>query len=199
MISKVHPGLIALTFIGLGTLSSAQELGNRAVEVALGECSPVRTDTILEGSGSAAKIRRACSDSTLQIIQLRTNGAIESISRWNTDEALNGTQVRLDESGRAEWISVYHDGFGLSAEFYPNGNVRESYCSEDGRYTEFRVVFCDAGEIYVFIRIIRDREQVTGYYCSGGLRETGTRVNGEKVGTWKYFDTDGTILREENY
>ena len=41
--------------------------------------------------------------------------------------------------------------------------------------------------------------EVTAHYPSGGVRSTGSMLEGEMHGTWKFFRKDGSVMRTGDF
>lgn len=87
-------------------------------------------------------------------------------------------------------------------EYHPNGNIKmEGRLNDEGQRQGLWIAYYENGtkwsESY-YVDGIRDGHSLS-FYPNGRIRYVGEYKNDVKVGTWKFYNEDGTLATEETY
>ena len=110
-------------------------------------------------------------------------------------------------------LSCYNFGRlnGINKEFWPNGIVSKEYYCHNGNSYQVLLYYENGMPEEREIEIDTDREAkqilVTKWYNNGFKKEEGIKRKirtenqrlEEKAGNWKYWESNGKLLKEENY
>jgi antitoxin component YwqK of YwqJK toxin-antitoxin module/Tfp pilus assembly protein PilF len=111
----------------------------------------------------------------------------EATEYWSNGALLN--TVSLDESGKQNGLSINYDFDGKKYEEleFVKGSLKSiKYFDKNGKET---VLATKKGKTLDYIRV----------YSNGVVRTSGTYVDDDRDGVWKYFDRYGNLIRRENY
>jgi antitoxin component YwqK of YwqJK toxin-antitoxin module len=91
---------------------------------------------------------------------------------------------------------------GETVEYFPNGQVKtRGKLNENGNREGLWVAYYDNGikwsESY-YVDGVLDGHSLT-FYPNGGPRYVGEYDMGERFGTWKFYDEEGNITKEEKF
>jgi len=91
---------------------------------------------------------------------------------------------------------------GESIEYYPNGAVKmKGNLNADGTRNGLWISYYDNGtkwsESY-YVKGERDGHSLT-FFPNGQVRYIGEYQDDEKTGTWKFYDEEGNVQKEENF
>ena len=89
-----------------------------------------------------------------------------------------------------------------TVEYHPNGNIKmEGQLNEIGERDGLWIAYYEDGtkwsESY-YINGIRDGHSLS-FFPNGQVRYIGEYRNDEKVGTWKFYNEDGSLATEETF
>lgn len=89
-----------------------------------------------------------------------------------------------------------------SVEYHPNGNIKmEGKLNDNGRREGLWIAYYENGtkwsESY-YVDGLRDGHNLS-FYPNGRIRYIGEYKQDVKVGTWKFYNDDGTLATEETY
>ena len=89
-----------------------------------------------------------------------------------------------------------------TVEYHPNGNIKmEGNLNDDGLRQGLWIAYYENGtkwsESY-YVDGIRDGHSLS-FFPNGRVRYVGEYKNDIKVGTWKFYNEDGSLATEETY
>lgn len=91
---------------------------------------------------------------------------------------------------------------GKTIEYHPNGNIKmEGRLNEKGQRDGLWISYYENGtkwsESY-YVDGLRDGHNLS-FFPNGRIRYVGEYKNDKKVGTWKFYNEDGSFATEETY
>ena len=129
------------------------------------------------------------------------------ISCSGSEEEENGVEIEttINEVVEDTTTTVAPDTLtksGETVEYHPNGAVKmRGKLNDNGMRHGLWISFYDNGikwsEAY-YIDGVLDGHSIT-FFPNGKVRYIGEYKNGDKTGTWKFYDEAGELVKEENY
>ncbi len=110
------------------------------------------------------------------------------VTKFNRDSSYK--EEHFFFHGNIYWLKGYEKGkLSLESHYTRDGNWRftHEWCG-DGRFDFEGVMYQDNGY-----------GLSTWRYCNGKIEEVGVRYNNEEIGTWKYYNEDGTFKKQVDY
>jgi antitoxin component YwqK of YwqJK toxin-antitoxin module len=136
------------------------------------------------------------------------NGSVER--EFKQQDAIKSTLRTFYEDGTLNSETKYADGSVVShRDHYPNGAVR--YVQERHRKEPYYLrmdLFASTGEPISLLRLVDRRNvefELQDFHPGGVLQTVGRarydprRLDSVRIGTWRYYSADGSLVREEEY
>lgn len=116
------------------------------------------------------------------------------VCRWN-DIRHTLLDFQLAEQLRHVWVQPPHEFTGVWTTYYVNGQVCSTINYQMGKYSgDFTSYRSDGTKAYVQHYGPRGCQgEEIGWYPSGKVFYKGSYTNGIQIGTWTWFNEDGTV------
>jgi hypothetical protein len=113
----------------------------------------------------------------------------------------NLLERKLDEDTRRVWVEPPPKFSGIWTTYYVNGQKRDAIDYKDGKYNGEFTSFRADGSKSVVQHYGPDgvEGEDTGYFPSGRVSYRGVYKAGRQVGTWTWFNEDGTARNSHDH
>ncbi len=90
---------------------------------------------------------------------------------------------------------------GLYEQFYPNGKPKMRGMVKNGLYDGEWISWYESGIKWsqtTFKKGLRDGKTAS-WYPNGNIRYIGNYMQEKQIGTWRYYDEEGNLIKTEKY
>ena len=149
-----------------------------------------------------AKMFHSLEHDTVEAQLYHKNGKMSATGKY-VDKVKEGIWILYDMRGQTLLQENYVHGVkqGDYRLFYPGGQVMRIGAYKDGVEHGMRADYYDNGNL-LFKGMMDEGEmdgEVDWWHENGQKKIDGQYDNHVKVGTWRYYDTDGQLLETEEY